>query len=117
MSTETAVDRSYHWINDLVERHSLSLVGPEGALAHIVRTAEGHWYAYAPSDTEPGYEKLVDHQRDLQIAMAVTYALVAQCTWPERDCDLDREAHSAYCPVHASTIRAERTVRLAPADR
>jgi hypothetical protein len=111
---------AYVWRNDLIERHSLTLCGPEGWLAHVLRNEDGTWYGYAAdtgerwqradADARPELLVLVDNHDDVLSAMQAIYALAAQCNWPaepgEPRCDEDRAAKSAFCSPHAATAAA-----------
>lgn len=105
----------YRWRNDLVERHSLTLVGPEGWLAHVLRTDDGGWYGYADNDS------VVAPQADLKTMMGLVYGLVAYCRWPahreQGRCDVDRAPYSPFCFVHTSVYRRRGAVTEAADDR
>ena len=104
-----ATSGRYVWRTDLIERHSLTLTGPEGWLAHVLRNDDGTWYGYAPGPAA-GHEVLVDLQPDVRAAMKLVYTLVARCNWPvdpgQRPCVADRAPNSHFCTTHAADAQA-----------
>lgn len=95
---------AYRWQTDLIDRHSLTLVGPEGWLAHVLRDDDGTWYGYTCELSET---MLIEREPDVRSAMDRVYALVARCNLPRNPpCDSDRAPHSQYCAEHGTRRRA-----------
>ncbi len=88
---------AYFWRADLIGRHSMTLCGPQGWLAHVLRDEDGSWYGFtcAGDDDE---QIVIDNQPTARDALAAMFSVSAGCT--THGCSAERTPGTVFCPQH-----------------